>query len=190
MTKYILHGGYERRDNETNDTFYKELTRTVPEDGLVLLVYFASDSEDVEEAYEEQTQRMGKIAGKDLRFELAREDIFLDQVMRADAVHFRGGNTAKLLETLRHYPDLTGLLKEKEVVSGSSAGAYALCKYGTAHSEQRMREGLGILPLRVVCHYESEDLPPSQESYSELVKTASELKLILLKDCEWQVFEQ
>ena len=128
MTKYILHGGFERQNNEPNNSFYRELVRDLPTGATLLLVYFASEYEEVREAFTEQTNRVHEITGKDLRFVLATEEDFMSQVRQADGVHFRGGNTTKLLSILRGYPELVTVLKEKKVISGSSAGAYALAK--------------------------------------------------------------
>ena len=130
MTKYILHGGYERKDNELNNSFYREIAEDLPASATLLLVYFASEDEDQEATFKEQANRIREIVGKDLNIELASEGKFLEQVEQADAVHFRGGNTPKLLSVLRRYPELPTLLRTKKVVSGSSAGAYALAKYG------------------------------------------------------------
>jgi peptidase E len=185
MTKYILHGGFERKDNELNRSFYQELASDLPENATVLLVYFASEYDEHEEAYKEQVQR---IINKSINFELATEKDFLEQVRRTDAVHFRGGHTPKLLAHLHKYPELKSLLTQKMVVSGSSAGAYALAKYGPGHSKEGIREGVGLVPVRVVCHYKSETMPPNPESYAELVNMAPELELVHLRDYEWRVF--
>ncbi len=188
MTKYILHGGFERRNNELNDSFYQEITKELPDSATLLLVYFASEGEDLEARFKEQSARIRAVAKKSLNIELATKEDFISQVQKADAIHFRGGNTPKLLSALEEYKELAPLLKGKKVISGSSAGGYALVKYGTAHSGLHIREGLGILPLRLVCHFESEENPPSAESFVELQKIAPEFELVLLKDCEWRIF--
>ncbi len=188
MTKFILHGGFEREDNELNRTFYQEIVSGLPENAIILLVYFASEYDDHREAFEDQKKRIIEIVNKSVTVELATKEDFTEQVLRADAVHFRGGHTPKLLAQLAKYPELKSLLKKKLTVSGSSAGAYALAKYGPGHSEKGIREGLGLVPVRVVCHYESETMPPNAESYAELVNTAPELELVQLRDFEWRVF--
>jgi peptidase E len=186
----IVHGGYERRDNELNSTFYQEITKDLLDSETLLLVYFASEDEDIETTFKEQSERIRNITQKNINIELAAKDTFISQLQRADAVHFRGGYTPKLLAALKEYENLIPLLHEKKILSGSSAGAYALAKYGVAHSERRIREGLGLVPIRLVCHYESPELPPSQESYDELLSLSPELELVKLKDCEWRVFNQ
>ena len=75
-------------------------------------------------------------------------------------------------------------------MAGSSAGAYALAKFGTSHSEEVVREGLGLVPVRRVCYWESPDLPPSATSVALLKDTAPNLELVFLKDFEWRIFNE
>jgi peptidase E len=189
MTKYILHGGFSRKDNESNRAFFAELVHDVPQGGTVLLVYFASESGDNFDLRFENHQKQiaSRAIGKSLNFVLAKESDFITQLQNADAVYFNGGSTTNLLAVLNKYSDFKELLKGK-TVAGSSAGAYALAAYGTAHSEEHMRIGLGYLPIRVVCHYESTELPPSKTSLEEIKQVNEELELVLLKDFEWRVF--
>lgn len=189
MTKFILHGGFARRDNELNHSFYEEFAKDMPDKGTILLVYFASRYDDTSEVFREQSDRLTSLGGgKKFIFKHATKENFLEQIESADAVYFHGGSTNKLLAILRTYPDLHSLIQGK-TVGGSSAGAYALAKYGASHSEDVMREGLGLIPLRVICHYESPELPPAEEAVAVLRNTAQELELVLLKDCEWKVFK-
>jgi hypothetical protein len=189
MATYILHGGFEREDNELNNTFYQELLKDIPENGRLLLVHFASTHTpgEVKEVHELQTKRLQTLAGKNINVEFATEEDFLEQVRNADAVHMRGGHTPKLLATLKKYPELQSLFSTK-TVSGSSAGAYALAAYGVGHSEEGIREGLGIVPVRLICHYESEELPPDPESCIKLENMDSRLELVKLRDFEWRIF--
>lgn len=189
MTKYVLHGGFTKEDNKLNQEFFAEFLRDVPENGKVLFVYFAvRPGDSISEKYEAHV-RMCKAQsqGKNLEFIVATEENFLEELKSADAVFFNGGSTSKLLRILKTYPDLRPLVGGK-TVAGSSAGAYVLATLGTSHSEEVMREGLGFVPLRVVCHFESSKLPPSMASFEVLKNSAPELELLVLKDFEWKVF--
>jgi peptidase E len=191
MTKYILHGGFSRKDNDSNRTFFSELVSDVPDGGTVLLVYFASEpGDDFNLRFNNHKQQITSHQAQDksLHFVLANETDFISQVQKADAIYFNGGDTNILLTALRKYLDLKELLNGK-TVAGSSAGAYALAEYGTAHSGEHARKGLGLLPVRVVCHYESSELPPSETSLEEIGKMGTELELVFLKDYEWRVFK-
>ncbi len=188
MTKFILHGGFTRKENESNRSFFEEFARDIPNGGDALMVYFASREEDTTATFQDQSRRILEQAhGKEFTFVHATKEHFLEQVKQADAIYFHGGSTNKLIAVLRTYPDLTPLIEGK-TIAGSSAGAYALARYGASHSEDVMREGLGLIPLRVVCHYESKELPPAPGAVEVLRKTAQDLELVLLKDCEWKLF--
>lgn len=188
MTKFILHGGFTRKENELNQAFFEEFARDIPDGGTILQVYFASRTDDTSEAFKEQAAKVLEHShGKDFNFAMATKEDFLTQLESCSAVYLHGGSTNKLLGVLRTYPTLKPLMEGK-TIAGSSAGAYALARFGASHSEEVVREGLGLVPLRVVCHYESPELPPSDASVSLLKKTAPEIELVFLKDCEWKVF--
>lgn len=114
MTKFLLHGGYERRDNESNKAFYKELVQDVPSNGTVLLVYFASESDDLSEDFREQTNKIKEYSSReDIKFALATQENFLNELTQADAIHFRGGDTNKLLLVLSKYSIPKSLIENK-----------------------------------------------------------------------------
>lgn len=192
MTKYILHGGYTRTDNELNRTFYEEITRDVPDEGMLLLCYFASREEDNSNRFKEDKERLsGQSQGKNFTFLMANEKDFVEQLKHAHALYIPGGSTPKLLRILKKYDDFKKKLNGKTVV-GSSAGAYAIGRYSVFHDDEsggQIREGFGLLPLRVVCHYESPNLPPNPKALSSLKNMAQELDLVLLKDFEWKVYK-
>ncbi len=188
MTKYILHGGFTRKDNDSNRAFYKELVRDVPDGSTVLLVYFASREQDNSEKFKEHVESIKNQSGeKNFNFLMATRDNFLDQIKQSSALYFSGGSTNKLIDVLRTYPDLKPLVEGK-TVAGTSAGAYALARFGPSHDEEKVREGLGLVPVRVICHYESPDLPPNEKAVSLLQETAPELELVPLRDFEWRMF--
>jgi len=188
MTKFILHGGFTKRENDSNRAFFKELIADVPDGGSVLMVYFASREDDSTESFEQHKSQIRAEAGdKNINFEYATQGDFVAQVEKADAIFINGGSTNKLLAVLRTYVDIKPLLEGK-TVAGSSAGAYAASTLGSSHSEDALREGMGWAPLRVICHFESPELPPAPGATALLLQSAPELELVTLRDCEWKVF--
>lgn len=191
MTKFILHGGYTRENNESNKSFFQEFLKDVPENGEVLLVYFASETEEAKrissETHIERCQENSQ--GKKLNITIATKENFLDEIKRAHAILFNGGRTKILMEALKEYPDIRSFVQGK-TVAGSSAGAYTLASFGSAHSEERVKEGLGLVPVRVICHYESLKQPPTPKSVELLRNTRQDLELVILRDYEWKVFDQ
>ncbi len=189
MTKFILHGGFTKEDNESNRSFFAEFLKDVPQNGNVLFVYFASRTEEeIPEKFDAHIKMCGALSqGKDLHFKMASQEHFLEEIKESDAIFFNGGSTRRLMRILQAYPDLKPLVEGK-TVAGSSAGAYILVTFGASHSEEIVRDGLGFVPLRVVCHYGSPKLPPSLPSVENLKKTAEEMELVVLGDFEWRVF--
>lgn len=188
MTKFILHGGYTSTENEWNRSFYAEISKDVSDGGTVLLIYFSREEEEWERLFVEDKERILKQAGnKKLNIVLATVADFAEQIGQADAFYMRGGDTDKLMTTLEQFPEFKNAIQGK-TVAGSSAGAYVVGEYSPRHSVSYIREGLGLAPLRIVCHYQSPDLPPNEEAFATLKNTAPELELVLLKDYEWKTF--
>jgi hypothetical protein len=189
MTTYILHGGYTRIDNDLNNSFFREILKNVPVGGKILIVLFAVNNPDTNRdgLFNSLSQKFTEQAdGKNVSFTLANETDFEKQLYESDAVYIHGGNTPTLLAILKNYLNLKDKFENK-TVAGSSAGAYALVTFGAAHTEEHIREGLAILPIRLVCHFESETLPPSETSLKELQEINPVLELVILNDCEWKV---
>ena len=189
-TKYILHGGYTREPNESNESFFYEMVKSVPNNGRVLLVYFASDDSKVDNKYIEDCERMKLYEGdKNISFIKATHEDFLVQVEKADVIYLRGGDTQKLQNILAEYQNFSDSIKGK-TMAGSSAGAYVLSKYYFTNSLNKVLEGLGCLPVRCICHFESKIHPASDDvdSVSMMEEFDSNLELVLLKDYEWRVF--
>jgi len=186
-TKYILHGGYTRKKNAENIKFFTEFFRDIPENGTILAVLFASENDGDENYFKKFCGRLKNYTSKEVTFLKANRDDFIEQATKSDAIFLQGGNTRRILKVMRDYKNLSEVFAGK-TIAGSSAGAYTLATLGTSHDEKNMREGLGILPLRVVCHYESDKLPPSETSLDEIRNSEQQLELVLLKDFESRVF--
>lgn len=188
-TKFILHGGYTRERNELNEGFFRELAASIPNKGVVLLVYFASD-DGVDKKFEEDRIRIFKfVENKEVSFVRATENDFIDQVKNADVIYLRGGDTQKLKNQLSIHPELRESISGKTIV-GSSAGAYVLAKYYYTNSGNEVLEGFGFLPIRIICHYQSKTRPVSVniDSFTDIDKFDNSLELVLLRDYEWKVF--
>ena len=188
MTKYILHGGYTSVDNEWNKSFYKELSKDLPEGGPFLLVYFASEDENVQKNFKQDRERIfASTSVKDLNIELAIKEDFSEKLKKASGVYLRGGDTSKLYATLTNFPEFKESLEGK-TVAGSSAGAYVLSTYFFSNSRGKVFEGFGCVPVRTICHFESDRHPMTGNPLEEMEKYPHNLELVLLKDTEWRAF--
>jgi peptidase E len=189
MTKYILHGGCTNKKNELNRTYYEECTKELEDGSTVLFMYFASKEEDIPRKFEEDKGKILETTKvKNLNLVLATEDNFLSQLKEAHSIYIKGGNTTKLLDVLKKFPQFASELDGK-IVAGSSAGAYIISTCYISSSKGSVHKGLGILPIRVSCHYQSEIHPVVDDQMAAIEECPNELELVVLKDFEWKVFE-
>ena len=186
MTKFILHGGYTSDPNSLNAQFFSEITKDIPNDSMVLLVYFSRSKEEYERLFEQdKTALMKSCEEKKLNYVLASEDNFTEQLKGASAIYMRGGETQQLLDTLKKYPNFSEEILGK-TVAGSSAGAYVLSKWFYSNSADDIFEGLAILPVKVIAHYNGKE---------EIIRRLKEkqpqnMEIIILKDFESKVIKQ
>lgn len=189
MTKYMLHGGFTGADNELNHSFFREFGKDLKDGDKVLIVLFALTHSDYITSFNNLVQRCkNQMDDKSIEFILATESDFEAQLSNSNAVYIAGGNTPTLLSVLDNYTNLKEKFTHK-TIAGSSAGAYALATLGAAHTTEHIRKGLAILPIRLICHFESPELPPTETSLKELQEADPGLELVKLKDCEWKVIE-
>ena len=191
MTKFILHGGFTREANELNDRFYQEFVKDLKEGGTVLFVYFAREKDEYQKLFKQDSTRVLETVGeKKLNAILAEEENFIEQVKNADALFLRGGDTDKLKNTIKKYKEFPKAIEGK-VVAGSSAGAYLFSTFHGSASFGGVHEGLGILPIRLICHYKSQSGifdHVGEKELEEIKKYPDHLELVVLKDFESKVF--
>jgi len=190
-TKFILHGGYPNEENELNNSYFAEMVKSTPNNGTILIVYFASKRGSVEEKYKRDSARLQSFAkNKTINIAKATERKFIAEVKSADVIYLYPGDTQKLKTTLENYPNFKETIKGK-TVSGSSAGAYVLAKYYFTNSLNTVIGGFGCVPIRIVCHYKSKihPVPEGANPIGAMEKHDTTLELILLKDYEWVVKE-
>lgn len=180
-TKYILHGGMPHHLNSENDTYIKEVLAETTNNPKILLVYFAQSDENIEKCKTQDLAQYNKNCDtKQIEFEVANEKNFIEQIKRSDVIYFRGGNTLKLINTLKDFPDLKIVFKGK-IITGESAGVYALSTFFYSKSLDTVYKGLGILPIKAICHYTGEN----KEKLDECPK---EIEYILLPNYTFKVF--
>jgi len=181
-TKFIIHGGFAGHVNDQNDAFFKEILQDTSDNPKVLLVYFAKELDRIPVNKEEDLVQFGRNKGsKSISLQVADEGSFVEQVKDADVIYLHGGNTLKLIETLKKFPRLRELVDGK-VVAGESAGAYALSTlfYSKRASGDQASEGLGFVPVQTICHYSGEN--------AEKLPENPKLETLLLPDYQYRVF--
>lgn len=192
MTTCLLHGGFTREDNELNRKFYKAFASHIPDGGTVLYVYFATKDEEEADNDKRFAEHQGFIEryaeGKRFTHVQADKERFVAQLASAQAVFINGGTPVKLMTALRAVPNIRELLTGK-VCAGSSSGAYALSTYYySVTPSEGVYEGLGVLPVKVICHYESDssELVRGPEAIAALEKYPRDLELVVLRDFEYK----
>jgi len=182
-TKLILHGGFDRgRKEEDSSDFYAEILKDLPEKAKVLIVPFAKDLDRIPDSTKKVMAEFNKAKSQeDLNFEIAKKESFIKQIKSADAVYIQGGVTEKLLETLKEFPDFKESIKGK-VVAGESAGANIFGRTAYSPHADKLLEGLGVLPLKIIPHY--------SEKYKDIFKNVEpNLETLRLSEYEYKVFE-
>jgi len=186
MTKYILHGGNTKELNEDNNGFFREMTLGLPGRVHVLLNYFSRLDSEIEECAKEDKRRLLKNSqNKDLSFEIADPQKFIDQLKKCNIMYMRGGDSAKLIKMMSPFSDLKELFKNKVIV-GSSAGVYVMTRYYWENDTGILGEGLGILNFKVYCHYNPNDI----NIVNKLQEYKENLPLLTLPNCKWVIFYQ
>lgn len=182
-TKFILHGGFTKgKTEEDNSKFYIEILKDVPEGAKILLVCFAKDDERVPETTTKVMAEFNKNKRqKEITFEVANEKSFAEQTKSANVIYFNGGITLKLLESLKKIPTLKNSLNGK-IIAGESAGANVFGKFFYSPSSDKVDEGLGFLPVKIIPHY-------SEKYKGKLNNVGQNLELLLLPEYEYKTFE-
>lgn len=153
MTKYVLNSGAIRNNHELAEKFFAEVVKDLGDTPRILICLFAQPREDWEQKFSQVTESNFFPKGVRPIFELAFPEKFEEQVRDADVVHISGGDDYLLQYWLRKY-DLPALWEGK-VVASSSAGSDALSASFWTCDWRVCMEGLGILPVKFLPHYES-----------------------------------
>jgi len=193
MTKYILHGGVTRLENDLNKKFYSEISNSLRDGDELLMCYFApsmSSNRTEREKFDQYLAIFQKYIPKDIKYVFATRENFIEQLRKADALYIHGGGTSELFSDLKKFPEFVEEVKKKKVVIGSSAGAYALAEYSIDYAENsEPLQGFGILPIKIFCHFEDRFRKILEEKFKK-VDQNGELELVLLRDCEMRIFEK
>ncbi|KKR20009.1 MAG: hypothetical protein UT48_C0024G0006 [Parcubacteria group bacterium GW2011_GWE2_39_37] len=155
MPKYILNSGGLRNEPEKSRLFFIEIVKGLGETPKILFCFFAEKREVWEEKFETYKKHFSELA-IDIAptFELAFPDKFIEQMKNNDAVIIFGGDDHLVMYWLGQY-NLYEICKSK-VVATSSAGTNALVKHFWTCDWRKCFDGLGILPIKFIAHYESD----------------------------------
>lgn len=197
MTKYILNSGGYKNNPELAKKFFSEIVRGLGNNPRFLVVPFAQPREEWESKFAEDiNNRFKSFLGKVTPiFELAIPDTFEEQVKNTDVVYMHGGDDTLLQYWLKQF-DLPKIWEGK-VVATSSASSDALSKYFWTCDWRACGDGLGILPIKFLPHFESafgatDPRGPIDwnKGLAELKNYKENLPIHALKEGEYIVIEQ
>ena len=117
----------------------------------------------------------------------AQVENFTEQVKNSDVVFIRGGHTSTFINTLNGN---TSWVKELEgkTLAGTSAGAEEIAKYFSGLDSHVVEEGLGLISVKVIVHFKSEEYNLNwDKALEELKNHKEELPVYALKEGEFVV---
>lgn len=193
MIKYILVGGYVHKASDEGKAFCEELIKGIDKKPVKILdCMFARNIEDWESSLEKDREFFNRFI-TDFELELADPDNFTEQVKNSDVIYLRGGYTRKIMELLTKNLDWVKELDGKVLV-GTSAGADAIAKYYTVLSTKRVGDGLGLLPIKFIPHWDSDYSDDEahninwQDELDKLKAYKEDLPIFTLREGEFKVF--
>ncbi len=181
MTKYILHGGFDKNISYIKDEFFQQALKDTRDNVKIFLVFFAEFQEYLELRIKQCKDQFENNKGsKNLEFKMATEENFLEGCAWADVIFLSGGRTAKLIEKLKNFQNL-GQTFDGKIVAGDSAGANVLGHSFYSRKTKEINEGLGIIPFKIIVHYTDDIGNPLEE-------IETNFETLFLKEYETKIF--
>jgi len=198
MTKYVLNSGGLRNQPELARKFFAETVDGLGNKPKILVCLFARQREYWESKFQDDKDSAATTdpSGVTPDFQMAMPDTFEEQVEWSDIVVIHGGDDHLLLYWLKRF-DLPRIWEGK-VVAVSSAGSDVLAKHFWTCDWRGCMDGLGILPIKFLPHYQSDygaDDPRGpvdwQKGYDELQRYGDQsLPIHALREGEFVVFNK
>jgi hypothetical protein len=180
-TKVVVSGGFAEELNELNSLFFKEILEGTGNKVTVLLILFSRPEDVWGLKSKGPIAQFDKVKGsKKLNYVIANHEELEEQITSSEIVYIRGGTNSLLLNEVSRHPRFVELIKGK-IVAGESAGTYLLSDYFYSKSEGGVFRGLGVLPVKTICHFEG-------KNEEQLDKCPKELEKLLLKSFEHKVY--
>ncbi len=191
-TRIILHGGNANRNTDKNDLFYEEILQGVEREVVrILCIYFARPHQRWDDSYDEDQitfRRIAREMGREIETKLATDDfdILASDIADADVVFINGGMKGNLKDVLlRIGLDHFRRMVDGKTLVGISAGANILSVYYYSMAISGIREGTGLLPMKILTHY-SEDEP---DKLALLKGYGEDLPIIKIHEEEYATLE-
>jgi hypothetical protein len=155
MTKYVIQSGGIRNQPELKKQFHQELIKGLGNNPKFLLCNFAQGREYWESKFPGYADSIREDMPEGLipSFVLAMPDTFAEQCKEADVIYFHGGDDHLVQYWIRQF-NLPELFDGKVVATNSASSNMLVASYWTC-DWRKCGDGLGILPIKFIPHYES-----------------------------------
>lgn len=198
MTKYVLNSGGIKRQPKLKKQFHQELVKGLGSNPMFVLCNFAQGREYWEPKFQGYSDAIAEdmLNGVKPTFELAMPADFVEQCERADVIYFHGGDDHLLQYWMKHF-DIPAIFKDKVVATNSASSDMLTTHYWTC-DWRACANGLGILPIKFIPHYQSDfgEADPRgpidwQKAYDDLAAYGdTSLPIHALKEGEFIVVEE
>ena len=189
-TKFVLVGGFVWKGTNDGKDFCDEIVKDFDEPIKVVCAQFAQPKERWDKMFGDDKEFISKnLSGKKHEIEIADPDKFIDQIKSSHIIYLKGGDPEKLTQLLQQTGNWTDQLKGK-TLAGTSAGADIIAKYYYSLDDLKIKEGLGLLPIKVIVHYRSDYNAPNidwDKAYKELKEYKEDLPVVTLAEGEFKV---
>lgn len=190
MTKFVLLGAYAEKTEGDGRAFVEEAVEGFDQPVRVLVCLFARPEDTWQELLEKDRFFFASKLKQKVILDLATPEKFTEQVRRNDVIYFRGGRTKKLLAAVKASPGWEKELDGK-TVAGSSAGVNFLAHFYYSLDDVEVCEGLGILPVSALVHYQSDYNAPNIDWDTARAELAARgYPVLTLKEGEFTVMRQ
>jgi hypothetical protein len=156
MTKYVLNSGGLRNNPQGATKFFAELLAGKGDNPKVLLCLFAQPREIWETKFEQYTNDFKNYLPQGVKpeYTMAFPDKFAEQVKAADVIYCHGGDD----HLVQYWFKKVGVPEvwEGKTVGTNSASTNALAKHYWTCDWRELGHGLGVLPIKVLPHFESD----------------------------------
>ncbi len=192
MTRYILIGGYTSRAPDGGKALCMELVKGFDQPVKILFVFFALPKKAWSTKLNETKQLlMSNVPDTQLDVRMADYKNMVQLCQWANVIYFSGGKMDPLYKALDKNKEWMKTVDGK-TVAGSSAGAIMLSRYSYDPDNLCVIEGRGLLPVKVIVHYQSGYNAPHvnwDKAYQELEGYKEKLEIAALPEGQFRVFE-
>lgn len=156
MTKFILNSGAVLKYPELAKKFFLEVFKGLNPSPNLLICAFATPRENWEQKFAEYKVMLPKLLSGHFtpNLELAFPATFIEQSRKADAIYCMGGDDNLVQYWLSKF-DLPKIWDGK-VVATNSASSHAMSKHFWTCDWRQTMNGLGVLPIKFLAHFESD----------------------------------